>query len=85
MRELNIIDMETVQQLAPNQMIVTLEDVASMPMIKKAIELIRGVKSVKTTSVKKRKIGIEKALDDVKAGRVTQWNSVDEMFDTILN
>lgn len=76
--------METVQQLAPNQMIVTLEDVTAMPMIKKAIELIRGVKSVKTTSVKKRKIGIEKALDDVKAGRVTQWNSVDEMFETLL-
>lgn len=76
--------MNTTQELAPNQMVVTLDDITLMPMVKKAIELIRGVQSVKTPRVRNRKRGIEEALEDVKKGRVTKWNSVDEMFDTIL-
>lgn len=76
--------MNTTQELAPNQMVVTLDDITLMPMVKKAIELIRGVQSVKTPRVRKCKRGIEEALEDVKKGRVTKWNSVDEMFDTIL-
>ncbi len=50
--------------------------------IKKAISLIRGVENVKSPTQRK-KTGIEEALDDVNAGRVTHWNSVDEMFDEL--
>lgn len=70
-------------QLAPNQMVVTFDDVTVMPMVKKAIELMRGVKTVKTSHTKKM-TGLEKALEDVKAGRISKWDSVDQMFDTIL-
>lgn len=72
-------------QNTSNQLIVTFDDVKLMPMVKKAISLMRGVQSVKSPRVKKaRPMGIDKALEDVREGRVTQWASVDEMFDTIL-
>ena len=33
---------------------------------------------------RKKKTGLELAIEDVEAGRVTEWNSVDEMFKTVL-
>lgn len=69
-----------------NQLIVTISDPAQMNSIKKAISLIRGVEKVNApTKRRPRKTGIEQALEDVKAGRVTHWNSVDEMFDELSN
>ncbi len=69
-----------------NQIIVTFDDISTMPMVKKAISLMRGVKSVKTARPKPTCTAkaIERALKDVVDGKVTEWNSVDEMFDTIL-
>lgn len=63
-----------------NQLIVTVSDPSQLNSIKKAISLLRGVEKVKVPSKRTRKTGIEEALDDVKSGRVTHWNSVDEMF-----
>lgn len=65
-----------------NQLIVTVNDPTLLKSIKKAISLIRGVEKVKSPTQRK-KTGIEEALDDVNAGRVTHWNSVDEMFDEL--
>ena len=69
-------------QPKPNQMIVTFEDASVMQQVKKAIALMRGVKSI-TMPRKKRMCGLDRALKDVEEGRVTRWNSVEEMFEAL--
>lgn len=44
--------------------------------------MLHGVSSISV--LKPKKTELELAEEDVAKGRVTQWNSVDEMFDTIL-
>ncbi len=63
-----------------NQMIVTFDDVSVMQQVKKTLALVRGVKSISIPR-KKRMCGIDRALKDVEEGRVTRWNSVEEMFE----
>ena len=67
-----------------NQIIVTLESDAVIADIKKALKLIRGVASVKVQKPKEHDItktaGYREAMDDVKNGRVTTYDSVDDMF-----
>lgn len=63
-----------------NQMIVTFDDVSIMQQVKKTLALIKGVKSVSMPR-KKRMCGLDRALKDVEEGRVTRWNSVEEMFE----
>lgn len=54
-----------------------------LPSFRKLIRSIDGIDIV--PAKRKRKSGIEQALEDVAAGRVTEWNGgVDEMFDHIL-
>ena len=65
-----------------NQLIVTVNDPTLLKSIKKAISLMRGVEKVKYPA-RRKKTGIEEALDEVKEGRVSHWNSVDEMFDEL--
>ena len=64
------------------QLVVTINDVALLNKIKNAIGMLNGVSSV--SILKPKKSGIEEAREDIKKGRITHWNSVDEMFDTIL-
>lgn len=48
-------------------------------------KLIRSIDGIDIVPVKrKRKSGIEQALEDVAAGRVTEWKSADEMFKTLM-
>ena len=63
-----------------NQMIVTFDDVSVMQQVKKTLALVKGVKSISMPR-KKRMCGLDRALKDVEEGRVTRWNSVDEMFE----
>lgn len=64
------------------QLLVTVEDAALLNKIKNAIKMLNGVGSISVLNPKKT--DIEKAHDDVAAGRVTSWSSVDELFDTVL-
>jgi hypothetical protein len=64
------------------QLVVTINDAALLNKIKNAIGMLNGVSSVSV--LKPQKSGIEEAREDIKKGRITHWNSVDEMFDTIL-
>lgn len=77
--------METTFALQPNanQIIVTLDDINLMQQVKKAIELMRGVKSV---AIPRKKLicGLDRALKDVEEGRVYRAESVDDMFKQIL-
>ncbi len=64
------------------QLVVSVSDPSLLNKLKTAIKMLNGVSSISV--MKPKKSGLELAEDDVKKGRVTHWNSVDEMFDTIL-
>ena len=64
------------------ELILTIENESILPSLKKVLGSIDGVKVKKMTH--KKKTGLDLAIEDVEAGRVTEWNSVDEMFKTIL-
>ncbi len=55
-------------------------DESLLPMLRK---LFRSMEGVEMITHRRKKSGIEKALDDVKAGRVTKWDSPDQMFDAL--
>lgn len=65
-----------------NQMVITFDDVSVMQHVKKTLSLMRGVKSV-TMPRKKRMCRLDRALKDVEEGRITRWNSVEEMFEAL--
>ena len=47
----------------------------------KIVELMNGVTVVKPqTKSRRKKCGLDEALEDVKAGRVSEYESVDDFF-----
>lgn len=64
-------------------LIVNVDDSKMLSKVKNAIKMLRGVSSVSVVTPKKS--GLDLAREDAKAGRITKWNSVDEMFKTILS
>ena len=59
--------------------------------VKQACKMIVGVTSVKVQRAAKEKVyditktkAFQEALDDVKHGRVTHYDSVDDMFKSVL-
>ena len=64
------------------QLLVSISDPSMLNKLKNAIKMLNGVSSISV--LKPKKTEIELARQDVAKGRVTQWNSVDEMFDTVL-
>jgi vacuolar-type H+-ATPase subunit D/Vma8 len=65
------------------QLTINIEDKSILPHLKKILNALEGVTIAKPTK-KNKKSGIEQALEDVKAGRVTQCKDVDDMFHQIL-
>lgn len=64
------------------QLTINIKDKSILPHLKKILNAIEGVSIVKTT--KKKKCGLEEAIDDVKAGKVHLAENVDDMFQQIL-
>ena len=64
------------------QLLVTVSDPTMLTKLKNAIKMMNGVSSI--SIMRPKKTGLELAEEDKAKGRVTQWNSVDEMFDTVL-
>lgn len=64
------------------QIIINVEDQSLLPHLTKMLEAIQGISIAKTS--KKGKNGIEEALDDIRKGRVTHCENVDDMFKQIL-
>ena len=64
------------------QLVVSVSDPSLVNKLKSAIQMLNGVSSISV--LKPKKTELELAEEDVVIGRITQWNSVDEMFDTIL-
>ena len=73
--------MNTVNMTAP-QLVVTVDDASMLNKIKNAIKLLNGVGHVSV--IKPQQTELELARQDKAAGRVTKWNSVNEMFDKVL-
>lgn len=62
---------------------IRVSDESLLPSFRKLIRSIDGIEIV--PAKRKRKSGIEQALEDEAAGRVTEWKGgIDEMFDQIL-
>lgn len=70
----------TTQPLAPNQIIVTFEDVSFISQVKKAISLMKGVKSVSSPRVSKKQLtpqqqyvkeSLTRALNEVQEAKCT--------------
>ena len=70
------------------QLLVTVSDPTMLTNLKNAIKMMNGVSSISISIsisiMRPKKTGLELAEEDKAKGRVTQWNSVDEMFDTVL-
>ena len=64
------------------KLVVTVSDLTMLTKLKNAIKMLNGVSSI--SILKPKKTGLELAEEDKAKGRVTRWNSVDEMFDTVL-
>ena len=64
------------------KLVVTVSDPTMLTKLKNAIKMLNGVSSI--SILKPKKTGLELAEEDKEKGRVTRWNSVDEMFDTVL-
>ena len=65
------------------QLLVTVSDPTMLTKLKDAIKMLNGVSSI--SILKPKKTGLELAEEDKAKGRVTHWNSVDEMFDTMMS
>lgn len=74
--------MSTTNTMAVPQLLVTVEDASLLKKIKNAIHLLNGVGKISV--LKPQKADLELAREDAAKGRVTKWNSVDEMFDKVL-
>ena len=79
---------KTTQAPAAAQLLVSISDLSMLNDIKKAISMLKGVTLVKKQKQKEFDItktkGFQEALDDVKHGRVTHHDSVDDMFKSVL-
>lgn len=64
------------------QLLVTVSYPTMLTKLKNAIKMLNGVSSISV--LKPKKTGLELAEEDKEKGRVTHWNSVDEMFNSIL-
>lgn len=64
------------------QLLVTVTDPTMLTKLKNAIKMLNGVSSISV--LKPKKTGLELSEEDKAKGRVTHWNSVDEMFNSIL-
>lgn len=64
------------------RLVVSISDPSLVNKLKSAIKMLNGVSSISV--LKPGKTELELAEEDAAKGRVTHWDSVDEMFDTIL-
>lgn len=64
------------------QLTINIEDKSILPHLKKILNAIEGVSIAKPS--RKKKCGLDEALDDVKGGRVHRYESVDDMFRQVL-
>ena len=74
---------ENIKCMIMDTMTLAFENSTIKDSLKKVIGYMRGVHIVNDTP-DREKNGLDKALDDIKAGRVYEADSVDDMFKQIL-
>ena len=83
-----IMEASTTKVSAAAQLLVSISDLSMLNDIKKAISMLKGVTAVKKQKQKEYDItktkAFKEALDDVKHGRVTHYDSVDDIFKSVL-
>ncbi len=66
------------------QLVLNIENPAILPSLKKVLSALEGVSIAKNTNKslnKKERTGLDEALEDVKAGRVSgPFNNVEELM-----
>ena len=66
------------------QLVLNIENPAILPSLKKVLSALEGVSIAKNTNKslnKKKRTGLDEALEDVKAGRVSgAFNNVEELM-----
>ena len=72
----------SVDTISSPKLIVTVDDSSMLNKIKNAIKMLRGVGHISVITPKSSELDL--AREDAKAGRITKWNSVDEMLNTVL-
>ena len=60
------------------QLTVSVEDVSMLDQIRQAISMLRGVTSV--TLKQQAKTGMDRAIDDIKNGRIYEADSVEDLI-----
>jgi hypothetical protein len=60
------------------QLTVSIQDVSMLDQIRQAISLLRGVTSV--TLKRPAKTGMDRAIEDIKKGRVYEASSVEDLI-----
>ena len=60
------------------QLTVSIQDASMLDQIRQAISLLRGVTSV--TLKRQPKTGMDRAIDDIKYGRVYEASSVEDLI-----
>lgn len=60
------------------QLTVSIQDISMLDQIRQAISLLRGVTSV--TMKRQTKTGMERAIEDIKKGRVYEADSVENLI-----
>ena len=72
----------SVDTISSPKLIVTVDDSSMLNKIKNAIKMLRGVGNISVITPKSSELDL--AREDAKAGRITKWNSVDEMLNTVI-
>jgi hypothetical protein len=60
------------------QLTVSIQDISMLDQIRQAISLLRGVTSV--TMKRQTKTGMDRAIEDIKKGRVYEADSVENLI-----
>jgi hypothetical protein len=61
------------------QLTINVDDRAILPHLKKVLSAIDGV-SIAKPARRKRRCGLDEALDDVRAGRINHYDSAEDLF-----
>ncbi len=69
---------QVISILSMTQLLLTINDPAEASLLKKLLAKFDSVTVSKPT--RKRKTGLDEALEDVKAGRVSHYDSVEDFF-----
>ena len=63
------------------EMTIRISDMSIVNDIRRLLSRVNGIETIK---VKRTKSEVELSLEEAHAGKVTQWDSVDDYFKTIL-